>query len=640
MALVFLCALAGCGGSKSKTNNTASSIRTNPSALSLNLGAVASVSGTVVNSSGTLVNNPPTISFSSSNTSVVTVSTTGSVCAGKWDTNFIVCDTTGFTPGTANITLTAGSITATIPVFTHLKVDRVTISPAVVDCVSSGQTQQMSAQAFNNGVDITSTVGPFNWTSFSVDVGIIDANGLMTAKTPGKTGVSAAVSAVTSVAATWITCPVQSVNIHLVSGPETTFSLGATGNTVSLAADLLDTHGRSISAPLTWSTSQFSVASITSAAVVTAVGPGTAGLTASCAISCNVNLPPVYSNVVKGTVAGTSATTIYATGKSATSLIPIDSGTNVAGTAITLPFSPNSFMFNAIGSTGYMGSNSGLMALDAATNAVSVNAGASGLVLAVSPDSNRVIVAGSNILFVLAVGAGIASESSAIAGATAADFTPDSRGAYIVAGSTLYFWSPGSFTIISLAGTANDVKFLANGAFAYVAGGAAGPAVTARAACNDALSDSFATPGTPSFLRSLVDASKVVAVDSPFMDVITPVTNRQGCPPVLSDTLSSVDLGAGAFTARKLFLLPDGSKAFVTSDLGKLLGFNVATSTPFSIPLAGGASAFTGGSTLDGAKVYVGGSDKNVHRIDPVAGTDAQQISVPFVPDLVAVRPK
>ncbi|MBZ5629569.1 MAG: Ig-like domain-containing protein [Acidobacteriia bacterium] len=639
--MVLMIALAGCGGGgSSSTVNTPSSIAVSPAVLSLNLGDVVSASGTLVNSSGTAIANPPTITFSSSNTSVVTVSSSGAVCAGKWDTNFIVCDTTGFQPGTANITLTSGSITATIPVYTHLHVDRVTASPAVVDCVSSGQTQQMSAKALSNGVDITSSVGPFSWSTLSVDVGTIDANGLVTAKTPGETGIVATVGNVKSAAATWITCPVQSINVHLASGPDTTFSLGAAGNTVSLAADLLDKHGNSISAPLNWSSSQASVANVNSAALVTAAGPGTVGITASCAGSCNVNLASVYSNVVKGTVAGTSATTIYAAGTSSTSLVPIDSITNAAGTAIALPSTPNSFLFDAIGTTGYLGSSGGLMELDASTNTVTQNVGLAGSVLAVSPDGNRVIVAGSNIVYVVGVGTGITSEASAIVGATAADFTPDSRGAYVVAGNALYFWSSGSFRILGLGGVANDVKLLANGAFAYLAGGAAGPAVTARAVCDNSLADTVTTAGTPSLVRSQVDASQVLAVDSSGMDVVTPATTRVGCPPTLSDTLTRVDFGVGAFTARQLFLLPDGSKAFVTSGLGQLLGLNTSTLTPFTIPLVGGASPFTGGTTLDGKTIYLGASDNKVHRIDAAAGADVQQIGVSFTPDLVAVRRK
>lgn len=647
LAVVLMVTLAGCGGSSSSSSTPApNTLTTTPSFLSLNLGDVAAISAAVFDSKGVQVTNPPTFSYSSSNTAVATVSSSGSVCAGKWDALFIVCDTTGVQPGTANITVTSGTVTGTVPVFTHLHVDRVTVSPSSVDCVSSSQTQQLTAKAFSNGVDITSTVGPISWVPLLADVSTVDTNGLVTARTPGQTGIVATVNSVISVATTWVTCPVRSINIHLTSGPDTTFSLGAAGSTVSLAADVVDSHGVSVSTPLNWSSSQAAVATVNSSALVTAEAAGTTSIAASCVATCNVGLASEYSNAVTGTVGGTSATTVYVTGTGATSMVPIDTNTNAAGTAITLPSTPNSFLFNHIGTTGYLGSSTGLMTLDTASNVVTQNTGVTGTVLATSPDSNRVIVAGSNTLWVLGVGTNITTEASSIASATSADFTPDSRGAYIVAGNTVYFWTPGSFRSIPLGGAANDVKFLPNGAFGYFAGGAPGAAVTARATCDNSLDDSIATPGAPSFLGPLPNGGTVLAVDSPGIDVITVTTTRVGCPPPLSDTLTSVNLGVGPFTARQLIVLSDGSKAFVTSNLGQLLGLTTATSTPFAIPLAGGASAFTGGATLDGAKLYVGGSDKFVHRIDVAGGSDAQQIGASagtafsFTPDLVAVRPK
>jgi hypothetical protein len=640
LVVILSLAFAGCGGGSSSSSTTPTSITVSPSSISLNLGDVATISASVVNSTGGAISNPAPFTYASSNTSIATVSTAGAVCAGKWDANFIVCDPTGAVQGAASITVTSGTISGTVPVFTHVHVDRVTVSPGVVNCVSSGQTLQLSAKAFSNGADITSAAGPFTWSTLSVDVDTVDTNGLVTAKTPGTTGIVASVAAVNSAAVTWVTCPVQSINVHLATGPDTTFSLGAAGNTVSLTADVVDSHGVSVSVPLNWTSTQAGVANVNSAALVTAVAPGTTTLSASCAGTCNIGLASEYSNAVTGTVGGTSASTVYATGSASTSLVPIDTGTNAAGTAITLPSMPNSFLFNRIGSTGYLGSSGGLIGLDTATNTVSQNTGVVGKVLAVSPDSNRVIVAGSNTLFVQGVGSGITTEVSPITAATAADFTPDSRGAYIVAGNTLYFWTPGSFRPVALGGIANDVKFLPNGVFAYFAGGAAGTAVTARAACDNSLGDSIATPGAPSFVGPLPDAGTVLAVDSPGIDVLKVTTSRVGCPPALSDTLTSVNFGLGAFTARQLIVLPNGSKAFVTSNLGQLLGLTTATSTPFAIPLANGANAFTGGTTLDGTKLYVGGSDNNVHRIDVAGGSDAQQISVSFTPDLVAVRPK
>jgi len=637
--VVLLLPLAACGGHSHTSTNT-NAIQVSPSPLSLNLGEVASLSATIVDSNGATVANTSGFTYSSSNSSVATVSSGGLVCAGKWDASFIVCDTTGVQPGSTTLTVSSGTLSTSVTVFTHLHVDRVTISPGVINCVSSNQTQQMSAKAFNNGVDITSTVGAFTWKTNAIDVATVDTNGVVTAKAPGQTGVIASVSNVSSTTASWVTCPVQSINIHTANSSDTKFTLGAAGNTVNLAADVLDSHGVSISAPLTWSSSIPAVASISSTALVTAVAPGTTSLTASCAGTCNQGLGSVYSNVVLATVSGSSSSTVYATGTGSTSLIPIDTNTNAAGTAITLPSTPNSFRFNRLGSAAYLGSSAGLMTLDPNANTVAQNTSVQGTVLAVSPDSNRVIISGTNIVYVLGVGSGITTETSPIVGATAADFTPDSRGAYIVAGSTVYFWTQGSFTPFTLTGPATDVRFLANGAFAYVAGGAPGNSVTARATCNNFLADTVATPGAPVLVASLPDASAVLAADLPGLDVIAVSSTRLGCPPPVSDTLTHLTYGVPAFTPKQLIVLPDGSRGYETGSPGALLGVTTSGFTPFTVTLAGSATPLTGGTTLDSTKLYVGGSDNAVHRIDVASGTDAQQITVSFTPDLVAVRPK
>jgi hypothetical protein len=70
--------------------------------------------------------------------------------------------------------------------------------------------------------------------------------------------------------------------------------------------------------------------------------------------------------------------------------------------------------------------------------------------------------------------------------------------------------------------------------------------------------------------------------------------------------------------------------------------------SPTAVTLANGAQAYNGGITNDGAKVYVGGSDTNVHMLDVSTGTDSAQIAVGLkdlnsnvvAPNLVVVLPK
>lgn len=631
--LLLVATLPGCGGSKSNTN-TPTTVSVSPTTLSLTLGGVAGLTTTLLSSSGTAVSATEKITYSSNNTAVATVSSGGSVCAGTWDANNIVC--TPGQVGTATITVSVGSLTGTTTVYAHQKVDRVTVSPASVNCLSMGATQQMSAAAFSNGVDVTSTVGPMTWLSDNTDVATVDANGVVTSKSPGAGSIYAAVANVSSTPASYVTCGVRSIHLRLFGVADTSFTV-ATGATQQLVADVFDTTGKVITPTLTWFSTQPAVAAVNSSALVTAVAAGTASIGAACSGTCNIGMAPVYGDVVIANINGTSATTVYATGTGTTTLIPIDTGANTAGTAITLPTAPNSFVFAATGTKGYLGSSNGLITLDTSNNTVSQNTGAPGTVLGVSPDSSRVLVASSGVVYSV----GTTTDSLNISGATAAAFSADNSRAYILAGTNLYVFTPGGLhPAISLVAAANDAAFLPSSAMAYLAGGAPS-AITARASCDASLVDTVSTPGTPSRVGSTPDALKVVAADSPGIDVLTrTAATAPGCPPAVTESLTSVDFGQGAYNARQLIMLPNGAKAYITSNLGTLLAYDIAGGTASSISLAGGASAFTGGATLDSTRLYVGGSDNKVHRIDVASGTDAQQIDLSFTPDLVAVRPK
>jgi hypothetical protein len=138
-----------------------------------------------------------------------------------------------------------------------------------------------------------------------------------------------------------------------------------------------------------------------------------------------------------------------------------------------------------------------------------------------------------------------------------------------------------------------------------------------------------------------------VAADSPAIDVVTTGAVPAGCPPAAPNSPASFDLGAGAFTAQQIFFSSNSAGAWIVSDLPELLLFDLTNSTTYAIPFAGGATAYNGGITLDGAQVYVGASDGTVHRIDVASNSDAQQIAVglkdgngnPVAPNLVTVLP-
>ncbi len=72
------------------------------------------------------------------------------ICAGKWDTSFIVCTPTIGDAGVGQVTITAtsGSVKSTMTLYVHLKVDRVVVNP-LSGCTTMGQVVNASASAFS-----------------------------------------------------------------------------------------------------------------------------------------------------------------------------------------------------------------------------------------------------------------------------------------------------------------------------------------------------------------------------------------------------------------------------------------------------------------------------------------------------------
>ncbi len=434
-----------------------------------------------------------------------------------------------------------------------------------------------------------------------------------------------------------------------------------TGGSYTAPPTVTFAQGTGIS--LTYSSSNPVSSAVSSTGLVTATSAGTSSIVASCTPpACNAGANyPIYSNVVVGTVTGTTPSTVYAASTQSRSLVPIDTVTTITAAAITLPSNPNSILFNRTGTKAYIGSAAGFMIFDPVAGTVIQSAVLPGKVLAVSPNGIKVIISDviGGQVFVYDTAANT-FQTLAIAGATAADFSPDSFAAVIVAGTTEYAISNFfSLRTLPVPVAANDVSFLASGPFAYIAGGSAS-AVTVRPTCDlRILSDTVASPQTPLKIKTNIDGTKVLTVDTTSINVITDTisvnptaaTTGNECPPVVKDTITSQSFGQGAFTPRQLVISPDGRFAFVTSSLsGKLLGYNLTTGATFTVPLAGASTdTFTAVFTSDSQNLYVGsGVTNDVHIISLATLKDTNQITVnlqaadgtPVPADLLAVRPK
>jgi hypothetical protein len=689
--------LAGCGSSSaSGPVQPPASLSIFPSTnASMDIGSTLVFSASTHGSGGNTVGSA--ITFQSSNTAVLTISSGGEACAGSWNslTNPITC-----TPGAAGVAqvtaVSEGVSSPPVTVSVHEHVDNITISPTqdvVVPCLSATQVTSYKATAFSRGKDITSTVGPFNWTQGNSLVVTIQSNlpqqnfneVQATAIEPGLTTLTASAAGVASPPFNFETCPVQSITLNVEGESGTSLTLPK-GTSKTITPTIVDSAGNTITkATLTYTSSNPAAVTTSSAGSISTPLIGGGDITVSCTPpSCNMGFTPplpIYANTaVAVQVAPTTTNTGQSTNAFATTtgcgnsfdcttfLYSIVVPANTLGSVTQLPHTPNSFVFSRDGTKAYLGSDNGLMILDPTKSppGIATSNIATGRVLAVSPDGNLVIVSDTSTTpnqgFVFNnANASAAPVNLLISGATAASFSRDGLKAYILAGTNMYVYSVQSaLRTVALAAPANDVTFLPVGAFAYLAGGSPS-AVTVRVTCTDNLAlDSNNTPqilptrGEPLAIRALLDGTRLLALDPPGFDIITAITSPVGCSPTVSDPvpLPFVDLGQGDFTPLEFLTSSDGTRAYViASDFQAVLQYDIFGGISSALAMSGNATTLGGDLTLDGTSLYVGGSDGKIHVLSTISGGDVQQIALPANslfcgnvplpcdPDLVRVQP-
>ena len=555
--------------------------------------------------------------------------------------------------------------------------------------------------------------------------GLVTGQVKVTAHTPGITSLVASNGNVNSQPLDFTTCAVQSITLAVTGS--TTNSINVTsGSGKTVTATVVDTQGNTITGvPLTWSSSNPASVSATSGSIATPQAGG-ATVVASCTPpTCNIGLKPLLPIYPEGAVdvvaapASTTTTTtttptVYVSstgfstspaGNCSTSvgcvslLVPIGSPNNTVGTAVGLPATPNSLVFDRQGAKAYMGTDfsffgsRGLMQITVASPpTVTQFKSVTGKVLTVSPDGKKVILSGADPNAVPVPGSNTpppatqvivfdttsnTSTTLNIAGATAADFSPDNLRAFIAAGSNLYVWSAqDALKKISLSAPARDVSFSPEGAFAFVAGGSSSSSVTAWSTCglSSALTNNVVLPAVPLFLKALprdainladpptagsaTTITTVLAVDSPGIDLFRVARAPTGCTSTASSgTATPFNLGQGSFVPIQLIVSQDAARAYIlASDRGSVLLFNIDNQTSSAIPLSGGAIPIQASLTPDGSRLYIAADDGQVHILDTQNGGDILQISfptdpttfqaglcngVPFTcnPDLIAVKP-
>jgi hypothetical protein len=351
VAVLSLWSVSGCGGgTKHSAPFFPGRIVLTPGVnSSLVLGSTLNFTASVQTASGVNISTP--ITFSSSDTSVLTLAPNGVACAGHWDINFTAC-----TPGnTGQVTVTASALGAnSLPayVFVHPPIDSITVTGILSDglpvqepCLSQSQSMTIEARAFSQGTDITTSVGPFVFSANNssvvnliplVNTAYNFATNQATAKAslPGITQIFASASGVTSssfqqpqfqnsqatmspVLDFFETCPIQSIALEVgATGSQqtgqTTFvtSKGVGQNATAVLTDVMgntslpNTNGGIVlnRIPLAWTASQPGVLSASSGCLescgLSTPLPGSGTVTASCSPpTCNIGFPVIPNSI-------------------------------------------------------------------------------------------------------------------------------------------------------------------------------------------------------------------------------------------------------------------------------------------------------------------------------------------------------
>jgi hypothetical protein len=359
--------------------------------------------------------------------------------------------------------------------------------------------------------------------------------------------------------------------------------------------------------------------------------------TISVQVTSTAKTPPTYTAWAATTDCGDAPGCTSALFAVTPGTTPINSIVSI----VSVPRTPNSMMFNHLSSSRlYLGSDQGLMYLDVTSKSGSTvslvsnvttpcNIALCGQVLTISNDGKLVVVSDTvSTPSQVYIYNGSAAADLIIPGetATAAAFSPDQLKLFILtnAGNMYVYSTVDALTSVPIATSATDVKFSADGSFAYIAGTPApGTSISGFATCNPQLPQGslgfVTTPGIPTQIFPSPDAQHVIAIDPPNIDIFTasdkqnPLLDGQftcNDPSVTFGAVQSHNLGQGNFTPLYAQLVADGTELIIVAKtIPAVLLFNVGSGTTTSIPLVGGSTPLSASASTDGSQVYVAACD-------------------------------
>ena len=253
---------AGCGDDLVEPPPVATTITISPRAATLqSLTETVQLTATVQDQNGQAMTDV-TVTWTSRNNQVATVDNSGLVTAAG--------------NGMATVEAMVGTVGGTAELTVEQQPTEVRLSPATDTLVALGDTVRLSAEAFDaNGHLVAGT--DFTWASEDEAVVTVDADGLVTAVGNGEAGVTASAGPVAGESA--VTVEQRPAEVRISPGADTLMALG---DTVRLSAEAFDANGHLVAGTdFTWASEDEAVVTVDADGLVTAVGNGEAGVTAS-----------------------------------------------------------------------------------------------------------------------------------------------------------------------------------------------------------------------------------------------------------------------------------------------------------------------------------------------------------------------
>ncbi|MEO8561885.1 MAG: Ig-like domain-containing protein [bacterium] len=237
------------------------SVTVAPNPITMVAGQSTQLAVSARDAGGSVVTGKPVV-WSSSNTSLASVSPQGVVTAVG----------AGSTTITATIEGVSGTTAVTV---SNVPVAKVDVSPQGPTLSVASSTQLATTVTDANGAVVTNRV--VGWVSSNATVATVSSTGVVTGLAPGTatiTATSEGTSGSTTVTVTLV--PVGSVSVS-----PSTLSL-TPAQTGTFTATVTDANGSVVTnRPVAWSTSDAAIATVSQTGVVTAVGPGSATITAA-----------------------------------------------------------------------------------------------------------------------------------------------------------------------------------------------------------------------------------------------------------------------------------------------------------------------------------------------------------------------